>query len=66
MIKLSTPVNTSGIEMQEPPPHYITKSAIRVDIGKTELRTEEDVNKYVAALKEAMMKEITNNKRITI
>lgn len=66
MIKLSTPVDTSGNEMQEPAPHYITKTAIRVDIGKTELRTEEDVNKYIAALKQAMMKEITNNKRITI
>jgi hypothetical protein len=66
MIRLTTPVVTEGNEVNEPVPHYIRRSAIKVDFDKTELRTEEDVEEYVNALKKAYLEQIKNTKRISI
>jgi len=46
--------------------HYIRTSQIRPDYSKTELQTKEDVQEYVDALKEAMLKMIDEKKRILL
>jgi hypothetical protein len=46
--------------------HYIRTSQIRPDFSKTELETEEDVQEYLDALKEAMLKMINDKKRILL
>lgn len=77
MVRLATPpepqyptnddsgVPTSKV-VKEPKPHYVNKSIIRHKFVKTELRTEQDVDDYVEALREAYKEEINKNKRITL
>jgi hypothetical protein len=64
MLRLSSP-NDDG-EVGEPKVHYISKSSVRVDIGKSELENEQDVNEYIEALKEEFLKQLKENKRIRI
>lgn len=66
MMRLSTPVETGSGEVNEPTPHYIRRASIKVDFTKTELRTEEDVNEYVEALKKAMLEQIKETRRISL
>jgi hypothetical protein len=42
------------------------KKPVKVVFDKTELRTEADVNDYVEALKKAMLKQINENRRISL
>ena len=60
-----TPKNEGG-KAEEPKAKYIKKSTIRVDFLKHELKTEEDVEAYVEALKEAYLKRIRQNLKITL
>lgn len=66
MIRLSTPADTGSGEVQEPTPHYIRRASIKVDFDKTELRTEADVNDYVEALKNALLEQIKETRRISL
>ncbi len=66
MIRLTTPVPADGNVVNEPVPHYIRRSAIKVEFSKTELRTKEDVEEYVEALKKAFLEQINDSKRISI
>jgi hypothetical protein len=66
MIRLSTPIEEDGDVVNEPVPHYISRTSIKVIFDKTELRTEEDVNDYTEALKKALMKQINENRRISL
>jgi hypothetical protein len=66
MIRLSTPVEEDGDELNEPIPHYISRTSIKVVFDKTELRTEDDVNDYTEALKKALIKQINENRRISL
>ncbi|MFB9862455.1 BREX system P-loop protein BrxC [Rufibacter immobilis] len=52
--------------VEEPPVEYITKSSVQVNFSKTELVTPQDVERYVESLREAYLKKIENNKRITL
>lgn len=53
-------------KMNEPKVHYIQSSQVKVAFGSKELRTEEDVNEYVEALREALLEQIKQNRRINI
>ena len=66
MIRLSTPVVPSDSGVQEPKPHYVRTSSIKVDYPKSELKTAEDVNDYIEALREAYLQQIKETKRITL
>lgn len=66
MIRLSTPADSGAGEAQEPTPHYIRRTSIKVDFAKTELRTEADVNEYVEALKKALLEQIKETRRISL
>ena len=50
----------------DPKIHYIHKSNIKVEFEKKELQTELDVQEYVEALKEALIKQIKQNRRINL
>jgi hypothetical protein len=50
----------------EPVTKYIRRSNVRIDFLKKELETEEDVLDYLEALKEAYLKRIKENIRITL
>jgi hypothetical protein len=45
---------------------YVTSRSLRVAFDKAWLANEDDVDEYLAALKEAIMKEIANSKRVQI
>ncbi|MGQ1787983.1 BREX system P-loop protein BrxC [Saccharicrinis sp. GN24d3] len=67
MIKLSAPVKKGDPDtVNEPVPHYISKSNIKVDYPKTELKSEQDVMEYLEAYKKALLKEIRQNRRISL
>lgn len=66
MMRLSIPVNLSTNLANEPMPHYIRRSAIKVDFPKSELRTENDVNEYVDAFKKALLEQIKETRRISL
>lgn len=53
-------------DVEEPTPHYISKSRIKPKYSKTELRTHEDVKEYVDSLKEAFDEQIDQNRRISL
>ncbi|MBL7471375.1 BREX system P-loop protein BrxC [Robertkochia sediminum] len=68
------PVPVSGGEspqketakVAEPEVHYIDKKNIPVKFTKTELRTEEDVDAYVEALRATLKKHIQDKRRISL
>lgn len=67
MLRLSRPTPVPGEnKVEEPPVHYIKRSNVPVKFNKTELQTESDVSEYVDALKEALLTQIKENRRITI
>lgn len=47
-------------------PHYVRLSSIKPNFGKTELRTEDDVNDYIESLRKAYVEKIKNNQRISL
>ena len=53
-------------EVNEPKIQYIKQSNVRVSYSKTELKTAEDVEEYVEALKEELLRQIKENRRITL
>jgi len=68
IVRLAKPpvVEGDGNKVEEPIIHYQRLSTIRIDFNKSELRTIEDVDKYVEKLKENLIKLIQENKRISI
>jgi hypothetical protein len=66
MIKLSAPVAADSDTVNEPTPHYIRSTTIKVKYPKSELRTEQDVNDYVEAFRKALLEQINNTKRISL
>ncbi|MDZ4205443.1 MAG: BREX system P-loop protein BrxC [Bacteroidales bacterium] len=67
MIRLATPEDTGdpGV-VSEPVAHYINRSSVKISFTKTELRTEDDVDDYAEALKNALKEEIKKNRRIKL
>jgi hypothetical protein len=53
-------------EVNEPIVHYQRINAVKVDFPKNELKTTEDVEKYVEALKKELNELIKQNKRISL
>jgi hypothetical protein len=71
MVRLSTPSsyemdNENGNKVSEPAPHYIPLSIINVGFYKSELRSIDDVEKYIQTLKKQLIEQISNNKRIIL
>ncbi|MEC5167237.1 putative transcriptional regulator [Flavobacterium sp. PL11] len=71
MMRLAAPVivvegGDGGEVVNEPTPHYIRRTSIKVPFSKTELRTEEDVNDYVEVLKKALLEQINESRRISL
>lgn len=69
MVRLSIPKVTEkeiDVVNDEPIVHYQRLNTVRFDFSKSELRTIEDVEKYVEKLKENLIKLIEQNKRITL
>lgn len=64
MVRLSAP--EGGNIVSEPTPHYIRRASIKIDYAKTELRTENDVNEYIEALKKALIQQIKETRRISL
>ena len=56
--------NSNGNAAAEP--HYINKNNVKVRFGKKELRTEQDVEEYVEAIKDAFLEQINKNRRINL
>ena len=48
------------------PPHYIRRSEVRVSYQKKELRSTEDVDEYVEALRKSLNEQINQNRRIRL
>ncbi len=64
MVRLAKP--DDGGSVGEPVVHYQRINAVRVDFPKNELKTKEDVDKYVEALKKELNELIKQNKRISL
>jgi len=64
MVRLAKPIDTSVVG--EPVAHYQRLNSVRVNFSKTELKTSDDVEKYVEALKTALKELIEQNKRISL
>lgn len=62
MVRLATPADVAG----EPEVHYQRLNNVRVNYPKSELRTADDVDDYVDALKMVLKDLINQNKRITL
>lgn len=54
------------MEVDEPKVHYIKQSNIRISFDKSELKSTEDVEEYVEALKVELLRQIKENRRITL
>mgnify|MGYP000079147628 FL=1 len=65
MANLAAPKQEDG-KAKEPVAKYIRRSQIHVDYDKNELVSEEDVNDYVEALREAFLKRINENIKINL
>ena len=55
---------TSGVS--EPRVQYIKQSNIKVAFGKSELKTAEEVEEYVEELRKELLRQIKENRRITL
>ncbi|HPH97290.1 MAG TPA: BREX system P-loop protein BrxC [Anaerolineaceae bacterium] len=55
-----------GTDVHEPRVEYVPGRSIPVDFDRAWLANEEDINRYLAALRAAWLKEIHNGKRINI
>ncbi|SFF42732.1 BREX system P-loop protein BrxC [Flavobacterium xueshanense] len=53
-------------KVSEPTPHYISRTSIKVNFTKSELRTEADVNEYVEALRKSFLEQIKETRRISL
>lgn len=52
--------------VNEPVVHYIKQSNIKVSFDKSELKSKEDVEEYIEALKAELLRQIKENRRITL
>ena len=50
----------------EPPQQYIKSSNLRLVFDKDELRTEDDVEEYIEAIRTAYLEQIRKNRKITL
>jgi ABC-type uncharacterized transport system YnjBCD ATPase subunit len=60
------PTPGGGIKLIEQKVEYVASRSIHVIFDKAWLADELDVDRYLAALREAMMKEIRGGKRVQI
>ena len=66
MMRLFEPENSDPDIVDDNKIHYITKINVQVNYPKSELKTENDVDDYVEALRKAFKKQINNNRRISL
>lgn len=50
----------------EPKVRYIKRNDVRINFEKSELRTREDVEAYVEAMRKALLKQLEENRRISL
>jgi hypothetical protein len=62
MVRLANPTE----KVDEPVVYYLRMNAVKVNFPKNELKTKEDVDKYVEALKKELSDLIKQNKRISL
>jgi hypothetical protein len=62
LVRLANPVE----KVDEPVVHYLRMNAVKVEFQKDELKTNEDVEKYIEALKSVLKQLIEQNKRISL
>lgn len=65
MVRWLTPKTEEG-KPEYKTAKYIKRSNIHIDFNKRELKTEEDVEDYIEALKEAYLERINQNLKITL
>ena len=66
LLKPPVVVGNGTAKVEEPIVHYQRLNTVKFDFSKSELRTIEDVEKYVEKLKENLIKLIQENKRISL
>ena len=67
MVRLLEVANKPAEGVSEQPiVRYIQRSGIKIDFSRTELKSEEDIEEYVNAMKKAFLEQINNNRRITL
>ncbi len=67
MMKFLEPVEIGGeSKAAEPAPHYIRRSELKISYTKNELRSAEDVDEYVEALRRSLKEQINKNRRIRL
>jgi hypothetical protein len=59
-------VNAGAYKAGEPKTEYISSRSLLVNFSKPWLENEEDVEKYLGAMKEALLAEIQQGKRVQI
>ena len=66
LVKFANPIVDEKGGEQQPKVHYINKSNVKPKYSKSELRTEDEVQEYVDAYKEALLEVIRTQKRIKL
>ncbi len=66
LIELAYPVDLTSTVVNEPQAEYIRIKTVDFNYPKYELKTKEDVEDYVKKLKQALLEQIKDNKRITL
>jgi hypothetical protein len=66
LVKLANPIDDEKGGGDTPKVHYINKSNVKPKYSKSELRTEDEVQEYVDAYKEALLEVIRTQKRIKL
>ena len=67
MMRLLTKDDESGEgNVNEPKPHYVALTRVKINYPKSELKNETDVEEYIKAYKKALLEQIKNNRRISI
>ena len=63
---ISTPPSGGGEPTPPPEPSFVSAKSVSVTTSKPVLDTEEDVDAYLKALREALVQQIKDGKRITV
>lgn len=64
MASLASPAESGGTGEQKP--QYIRRASVKAPFAKNELRTEEDVQEYVEALKGELLRHVRENRRVIL
>ena len=60
------PSPPSSVKAKESPAEYVHARNLKVTYGKAWLATEEDVDRYLESLKDALLKEVQQGRKVQI